>query len=799
MSGDNTRLRRAFTRSQRDASRYARFIQNDLSRAFAGLPRVVGLATGAIAGLSAVMINNTNVQVRLARSANQSFEAFQAQAFGLRQAGIDSQRYRDALQRTAEIVRDANAGSENYVNALRRIGLSSRQLSGLTLDRSFQRIAVALRNVENATTRTGIVRLLFPETGRDIEPFIQQSRAISELTERYQRLGGVITNETGQAVERLSRQFSLITNVLRSQFTEGVVGAISQLTDGVNESDVDAVIVAIGNSFRRFGEFVVVATQAVFANRDSLIALGTAIAGASLALRALNFVSVVAGFVQLTAATFAATRAFFAFGQGVIVATGATVLQAGALQTLFASAIPAVITAVAALIARFSALFVLVGAVTSLIVEFGNSFANLRQFITGFVTSLPNLLVATNNIANQVLTQFVLIIGQAADAVRFAFGDAIDAVRNTFVDFVNDARDSLEALSGGTIRLPTLQRAPERERTPSILTATAELNLAALQAQQEQTFNNLRDNLLDFNEGLNGLVNNVANAVTQGLDFITARDFRERLNADLEAIRQAIADFANQPIEIPEPPSPPDFSATIAATTDLTELLEMRVPAAIEEISRRAEELDNVSATAFSDFITQDLQVPVFLDPPLDEAQRFFRALNDGTAQFTGSEEALRAFNARMRGVFNEGTLFEFDSMAFTNNLERTLVTSLTLGDFSSVGTAFLNAIQAELISQLVGNVFDAIDFGAIFGGIFHDGGVVPGFPGQNVPILAQAGEIVLTRDQFNQLGNNNAGGIIVNYNVTGDVLDATRRALYSSGPQIAAIVQSEISERRDL
>jgi hypothetical protein len=58
---------------------------------------------------------------------------------------------------------------------------------------------------------------------------------------------------------------------------------------------------------------------------------------------------------------------------------------------------------------------------------------------------------------------------------------------------------------------------------------------------------------------------------------------------------------------------------------------------------------------------------------------------------------------------------------------------------------------------------------GALFGGIFHDGGQVPGYNNQDVPIIAQAGEYVLQPEQLNSLlaqagqTNNNQNSYTIN------------------------------------
>ena len=94
----------------------------------------------------------------------------------------------------------------------------------------------------------------------------------------------------------------------------------------------------------------------------------------------------------------------------------------------------------------------------------------------------------------------------------------------------------------------------------------------------------------------------------------------------------------------------------------------------------------------------------------------------------------------------------------------------------------------------------DAVMEAPNFGGIFHDGGIVPGQTGTDVPILAQAGELVLTRGQQADLSSAlELAGVNVTINATGDVTDATRRALLSSGAEVGRIAYQQLREQRIL
>jgi len=148
--------------------------------------------------------------------------------------------------------------------------------------------------------------------------------------------------------------------------------------------------------------------------------------------------------------------------------------------------------------------------------------------------------------------------------------------------------------------------------------------------------------------------------------------------------------------------------------------------------------------------------------------------------------------------------IFERVSNRFTSIIKRDFNNALDDGDFSDFGNNVVFALQKTLnkaftddlfkllspiinsfFQNIIGTIFQRDNpysilengkfrsvfndnkvgqpgdglfsgfFRSIFGGIFHDGGIVPGAPGQERLILARAGEAVFTPEQQRQMGQN--------------------------------------------
>ena len=131
----------------------------------------------------------------------------------------------------------------------------------------------------------------------------------------------------------------------------------------------------------------------------------------------------------------------------------------------------------------------------------------------------------------------------------------------------------------------------------------------------------------------------------------------------------------------------------------------------------------------------------------------------------------------------------------FVGTLSSTLGSAISSGNWDSVGDALLASLTATFAQEFVGGVFSSL-LGGAGGGLFsfHEGGVVPGPRGSERLALLEAGERVLTVRQQQQAGGNTVN---VTLNATGDVTDATQRAILSSGRELAGIVAQQLTQQR--
>ena len=188
---------------------------------------------------------------------------------------------------------------------------------------------------------------------------------------------------------------------------------------------------------------------------------------------------------------------------------------------------------------------------------------------------------------------------------------------------------------------------------------------------------------------------------------------------------------------------------------------------------------------------------------PLAELQAHLEGLADGF-QRGNVDEALRIFAgaAAPAEVVESAPDFERDDSqlrdiahSFVTSLSFSIADAIQDGDWSSVGDALLGVLT-QTFTQLAVERFAQSVVGGIFPS-FHEGGVVPGPRGSDVPIVAQAGEriVSLAEQQAGSFGG--AGSVSVTNVLPGDADASTRRAMLRNARDQGAITLRELAFSR--
>ena len=166
------------------------------------------VALGALAVRQAQVIDATS---KLSSTLGINIREFQALSLVADEAGIDQEALGKAITKTQQFISEAAQGSKSYNEALKRLGLSSKELINLSPDQQFQKIAESLAKIENPTQRTAAALEIFGKNGRSIVGLLPElSAKIDEARAFNDKFNISLTELDAAKVEEANDTFARV-------------------------------------------------------------------------------------------------------------------------------------------------------------------------------------------------------------------------------------------------------------------------------------------------------------------------------------------------------------------------------------------------------------------------------------------------------------------------------------------------------------------------------------------------------------------------------------------------------------
>ncbi|MFB3893598.1 MAG: recombinase family protein [Phycisphaerae bacterium] len=128
--------------------------------------------------------------------------------------GIRQRAVRDACDNMAVVREDK--GSSSAQESLGMLGLTIKDLNGLSPDEQFKRIADRLNQIEDPTIRAAMAMEIFGKNGTAMLPMITAGAAgIDDLCKRARALGLTISTEDAEAAHGFNRALEVLWKVLK--------------------------------------------------------------------------------------------------------------------------------------------------------------------------------------------------------------------------------------------------------------------------------------------------------------------------------------------------------------------------------------------------------------------------------------------------------------------------------------------------------------------------------------------------------------------------------------------------------
>ena len=303
MAGTSSiRAGRAFVELFADDSKLVRGLRSAERklRAFGNNIRTLGLKMMAIgAGLLTPLIGSAKAfskmgdeVAKMAKRTGLSVETLSELRFVASQTGTEFSTLENGFRKMQRSIYDAGRGLSTAVDALADLGLTYKDLEGLSPEEQFKLLADRIGKVKDPTKKAAIAMSLFGRTGTNLIPMFDQGAAgINALQEEARRLGLTMRSEDAKAAEDFTDAMDKLWKVVKmTAFHVGaaLAPALEKITNVITNIAVKinawiqqnhAVIVTIGK-----------VVLAVIAGGAALVVLGTAISGLGMVFGKLSMV-----------------------------------------------------------------------------------------------------------------------------------------------------------------------------------------------------------------------------------------------------------------------------------------------------------------------------------------------------------------------------------------------------------------------------------------------------------------------------------------------------------------------------
>lgn len=180
----------------------------------------------------------------------------------------------------------SGVSAEKLESAIRRLNdaISRGRLPYRDAEQGLMDIADRFAAAGTQAERTRILTEAFGKSGADLAPLLKDGAAgVQAMREEARRLGLVLDTETVRSAEALGDELSRLFQVIQVNFQKGLLQALAG--EGKTLADVYGDP-AFRQGLREFGEFVGTSLRFVAENGDTIARALTAVAAASVAMRA---------------------------------------------------------------------------------------------------------------------------------------------------------------------------------------------------------------------------------------------------------------------------------------------------------------------------------------------------------------------------------------------------------------------------------------------------------------------------------------------------------------------------------
>ncbi len=196
----------------------------------------LAIAYGAIKVLDFVRdtIRAADEAGKMAQKLGITTEALSVLRFAVERAGLPVNHIEQAMRSLSNALEDLRSGNSSAVAQFQAIGLSAKDLAGLSLDQAFLKIADAMEKYRDGSGKINVATKIFGRSAIDLLPVLHQlaNGGFEEARQKAEELGIVIDDKTAAAAADFNDNVSDLGEAVRGltiDLTSGLIPALTEM------------------------------------------------------------------------------------------------------------------------------------------------------------------------------------------------------------------------------------------------------------------------------------------------------------------------------------------------------------------------------------------------------------------------------------------------------------------------------------------------------------------------------------------------------------------------------------------
>ncbi len=195
---DTAKFSNGLKKARGNSAKFSKAIGGAFKLAAAG-------AAALVAGLGALIVKSlalVDQQRKTARTLGTTQAVFAGLSLAAGIAGVSTESFTKALKRSSKAIVDANDGLQTQARAFERLGLDTKKLINLPVEKQFGAITTALGKVENATLKVAIASDIFGAKNADLINILELGEeGLDNFIKKAKELGVALTEDQTAAIE----------------------------------------------------------------------------------------------------------------------------------------------------------------------------------------------------------------------------------------------------------------------------------------------------------------------------------------------------------------------------------------------------------------------------------------------------------------------------------------------------------------------------------------------------------------------------------------------------------------------